>query len=186
MAGQRRYLEGTKWRLMLAVAAALCGVFSQRPALIAQVLIFVATVCVEIWLLTERPEQAWYDGRALAESAKTLAWRYAVTGAPFSAELSQGEAAHRFNERLKELLREAPATSLAARGAGRTDAMNVLRARSFADRKNAYLPDRIEDQQRWYATKASWNVARARRGACCWSRSRGSAWLRPSCAWPEP
>ncbi|WP_455569946.1 SLATT domain-containing protein [Streptomyces tricolor] len=41
--------------------------------------------------------------------------------------------------------------------------MNVLRARSFADRKNAYLRDRIEDQQRWYAIKASWNVARARR-----------------------
>ncbi|WP_261800744.1 DUF4231 domain-containing protein [Streptomyces sp. PBH53] len=113
LAGQRRYLQGTKCRLALAVAAVLCGVLNQRPALIAVVLIFVATVCVAIWLLTERPEQAWYDGRALAESAKTLAWRYAVAGAPFSAELSQGEAAHRFNERLKELLREAPATSLA-------------------------------------------------------------------------
>ncbi|MFI9781169.1 DUF4231 domain-containing protein [Streptomyces sp. NPDC051956] len=164
LAGQRRYFQGTKWRLVLAVAVALCGVLNQRPALIALVLIYVATLCVEIWLLAERPEQAWYDGRALAESAKTLAWRYAVAGAPFSAELSHGEAAHRFNERLKELLREAPATSLAPVGlVAVTDAMNVLRARPFADRKNAYLRDRIEDQQRWYATKASWNVARARR-----------------------
>ncbi|PBC81232.1 Protein of unknown function [Streptomyces sp. 2224.1] len=161
--GQRRYVRGTMWRLLLAVSAALCGALDHRAALIGLVTVFVATVCVEVWLLAERPEQAWYDGRALAESTKTLAWRYAVGGAPFPADLPPAEAHRRFHERLETLLREAPATSLAPVGSiAATDAMTALRSRSFADRKRAYLRSRIEDQQRWYTTKATGNITRAR------------------------
>jgi hypothetical protein len=71
------------------VGAAAAGVFSLSTprridlAAVATVVALVGAVIVEIWLLTDRPEQAWYDGRALAESAKTLAWRFAVGSAPF-------------------------------------------------------------------------------------------------------
>ncbi len=164
LTGQRRYLGGTKWRLVLAVAAALFGVLNHRAAFLALVAVFVATLLVEVWLLAERPEQAWYDGRALAESTKTLAWRYAVGGTPFPAGLPQGEAQLRFLERLRELVREAPATSLAPMGsAAVTDAMNDLRGRDFAARKAAYLEHRVEDQLGWYTNKARANVVRARR-----------------------
>jgi hypothetical protein len=162
--GQRRYIRGTMWRLLLAIGAALCGAIGHRAALIALVVIFVATLCVEIWLLAERPEQAWYDGRALAESTKTLAWRYAVGGTPYPAHLPPEEARRSFHERLEELLRETPATSLAPVGSiAATDAMTALRGRSFSHRKQAYLRHRIEDQQRWYTTKATTNITRARR-----------------------
>ena len=30
-----------------------------------------------------RPERTWYEGRAVAESVKTLAWRYMVRGESF-------------------------------------------------------------------------------------------------------
>ncbi|WP_053747528.1 DUF4231 domain-containing protein [Streptomyces sp. MMG1533] len=164
LTGQRRYIGGTKWRLVLAVAAAACGVLNHRAAFLALVAVFVATILVEVWLLAERPEEAWYDGRALAESTKTLAWRYAVGGAPFPAGLAQGEAQLRFLERLRELIREAPATSLAPMGsAAVTDAMNDLRGRDFAARKQAYIRYRVEDQLQWYTNKAKANVVRARR-----------------------
>ena len=104
------------------------------------------------------------DGRALAESTKTLAWRYAVGGAPFPADLPLGEAQIRFLARLRELLRDAPATSLTPMGsAAVTDAMNDLRGRDFAARKQAYIRHRVEDQLQWYTAKAQGNVVRARR-----------------------
>ena len=164
LTGQRRYIGGTKWRLILAVGAAVCGIVNHRAAFLALVAVFVGTLLVEVWLLSERPEQAWYDGRALAESTKTLAWRYAVGGAPFPADLPLGEAQIRFLARLRELLRDAPATSLTPMGsAAVTDAMNDLRGRDFAARKQAYIRHRVEDQLQWYTAKAQGNVVRARR-----------------------
>jgi hypothetical protein len=142
----------------------VCGALDQRAAVVGLVVVFVLTICAEVWLLTERPEQSWYDGRALAESTKTLAWRFAVGGAPFPADLPRPDAHRRFQRRLGELLREAPVSSLAPVGSiAVTDAMNTLRSRSFADRKEAYLRHRIEDQQRWYTAKAASNVRNARR-----------------------
>jgi hypothetical protein len=41
---------------------------------------FAAIACLELYLLVRRPEAEWYDGRAVAESAKTPAWRYAIGG----------------------------------------------------------------------------------------------------------
>ncbi|MFI8303842.1 DUF4231 domain-containing protein [Streptomyces sp. NPDC085927] len=164
LTGQRNYVRGTKLRLLLAVGAALCGALDHRAAAIGLVVVFVLTICVEVWLLSERPEQSWYDGRALAESTKTLAWRFAVGGAPFPADLSEGDADRRFHERLRDLLREAPVSGLAPLGSiAVTDAMRSLRSRSFADRRQAYLRYRIEDQQQWYSTKAAANVTHARR-----------------------
>ncbi|MEV7284374.1 DUF4231 domain-containing protein [Streptomyces sp. NPDC093252] len=161
--GQRRYLGGTQWRLVLAVAAAVCGALGSRGAVVALVLVFVATVCVEIWLLTERPEEAWYDGRALAESTKTLAWRYAVGGAPFPGGLPLPEARERFHARLETLLREAPPVSLAPVGSTAvTEEMNALRALPFDERRRVYLEGRIGGQLAWYSRKATANVSRAR------------------------
>ncbi|MFE4665265.1 DUF4231 domain-containing protein [Streptomyces sp. NPDC056716] len=164
LTGQRRYISGTKWRLLLAVGAAVCGALGSRTAVIALVLVFVATVCVEIWQLTERPEQAWYDGRALAESTKTLSWRYAVGGDPFPGDLPLEAAHQRFHRRLETLLREAPPTSLAPVGSiAVTEEMNALRVLPFAERKRIYLRGRIGDQLHWYSTKARANVVAARR-----------------------
>ncbi|WP_193777711.1 DUF4231 domain-containing protein [Streptomyces sp. BBFR25] len=164
LGGQRNYIRGTKIRLALAVAAALCGALDQRAAVVGLVVVFVLTICVEVWLLAERPEQSWYDGRALAESTKTLAWRFAVGGTPFPVDLPQARAHRRFQRRLGELLREAPVSSLSPLGSiAVTDAMRDLRARPFAERKEAYLHHRIEDQQSWYSAKAASNVRNARR-----------------------
>ncbi|WP_251018479.1 DUF4231 domain-containing protein [Streptomyces sp. ISL-11] len=164
IAGQRRYMSVTKWRLVLAVLAAVGAAFSMTAAVAAVLVAFVGTVCLEVWMLAERPEQSWYDGRALAESTKTLAWRYAVAGKPFPAQLQGEAAARKFHERLEVLLREAPVSSIAPVGSmAATDAMNRLRDSPFQARKDAYLKGRIEDQQRWYGTKAALNTTLAHR-----------------------
>ncbi|MGA5565075.1 DUF4231 domain-containing protein [Streptomyces platensis] len=164
LSGQRRHMRGTKWRLVLAVLAAVCAVSGKDAAVAVVLLAFLATVYLEVWMLAERPERAWYDGRALAESAKTLSWRYAVAGEPFPAALPADTAERRFHERLEVLLREAPADSIVPVGSmAATPAMGELRRSPFAVRKQAYLTGRIADQQQWYGTKAAMNITLARR-----------------------
>ncbi|MFD8542965.1 DUF4231 domain-containing protein [Streptomyces sp. NPDC059649] len=164
LSGQRRYMSGTKWRLLLAIAAAVCAVSSADAAVALVLLAFLATVYVEVWMLSERPERAWYDGRALAESAKTLSWRYAVAGDPFPADLPTDTAERRFHRRLEVLLREAPSDSIVPVGSmAATEVMAELRRSPFAARKQAYLAGRIADQQQWYGAKATTNIALARR-----------------------
>src|SRR5262245_4365558 len=67
--------------------AAICGAITLKdlahPAATVGATAFVVAGAVTGYLLRSRPEQLWYDARAVAESAKTLAWRYAVGGSPF-------------------------------------------------------------------------------------------------------
>ncbi|RSM40770.1 hypothetical protein DMA12_26510, partial [Amycolatopsis balhimycina DSM 5908] len=44
----------------------------------ATALALVGAIVLEAWLVREKPERAWYDGRVLAEATKTLAWRFAM------------------------------------------------------------------------------------------------------------
>src|SRR5262249_62404877 len=118
---------------------------------------------VEVWLLAEHPEQRWYDGRALAESAKTLAWRFAVAAAPFAKDGNEGRVERAFIGQLRQLLDDAPTTSIVASAAPAvSEAMRTLRQSTFAVRKKTYLAERIADQQEWYSRKAYWNSSRAR------------------------
>lgn len=63
----------TRLRLWTAIAAAVLGVFPLKVG------------PTEVGLRTDEPEERWYDGRALAESAKSLAWRFSVGAMPFRA-----------------------------------------------------------------------------------------------------
>jgi conflict system pore-forming effector with SLATT domain len=123
---------------------------------------FLLAVAVEVWLWISRPEKRWYDGRAVAESMKTLSWRYAVGAQPFPTDLAAADDAYLSSA--GDLLRDAPATDIPP--AGRpliTPAMRSLRAAPLAERREAYLRDRIDDQRDWYAAKTEACRVRARR-----------------------
>ncbi len=91
IASQRRLLTATGVRLVSLVMAALCGSFDHVVggvdvmAVAAAAAMGVALV-TEVYLLTTRPDRRWYEARAAAESAKTLAWRYLVGGEPFGLD----------------------------------------------------------------------------------------------------
>jgi len=67
---------------------------------------FVWAVIVELYLFIVRPERIWYEGRAAAESVKTMAWRYGVGGAPFG--LGEKGVDELFLGRLREILTDLP------------------------------------------------------------------------------
>ena len=168
LAGQRWFIQSTRVQLMLLIIASAAGSLSwsldgdrDGTALLAGVA-FSTAALVRLLILRSRPHRAWYDGRAAAESIKTLAWKHAVGGDPFVAG---DESADR---RLVGLVRDVvtsfdtlgPATSAAS--AEPTATMRSLRTTSLEERKRAYSKDRIGDQNGWYARKAEWNQKRAR------------------------
>lgn len=169
--GQRSHFRSTALRLGLAVLAATSGAVTLEvqsrgidAAAIVTTLAFVGVLVVDVFELQTRPGVGWYQGRALAESVKTLAWRYAIGGAPFPVDLPADEADNRFLHRLELLLRDLPSVVPApSRGPAITTAMRELRGRSLAERRQAYLAGRISDQRDWYAGRADQHGRRANR-----------------------
>lgn len=169
--GQRSFLWATRLRLWMFLLAAGAGPFVGRagppdwPAVIA-VGGFAAALATEGYRLASRPERRWYEGRAAAESAKTLAWRYAVGGRPFEKQKEGNDAQvdELFLQQLRGVLEDLKGIRVANPMGVKeaiTPAMRNLRAGELRDRKNAYGTGRIEEQQSWYATNAERNENRA-------------------------
>lgn len=171
-AGQRAANRRTGARLLLLLGAAVAGAASWTPGgrdvpALAAALAFFLALLLELRSALDNPEQRWYRGRAVAESVKTLAWRFAVGGAPFGTGRSDAEAL--LLDRLRDIIRsmrglEWTPTDLPDQVTG---PMRALRGRSLADRRTTYLRDRIGDQFAWYTRAAKrcttvadrWSVA---------------------------
>jgi hypothetical protein len=101
-------------------------------------------------------DKRWFDARAVAESAKTVAWRYVMHVAPFDSENADAKLV----QELTSIGKDRPVLlthSHGGHGEQITDAMKALRNAGFVNRKSAYLRDRVEDQRAWYAEKATKN-----------------------------
>lgn len=169
--GQRVFTTLIALRLSLLLLAAVAGVatwklddFALGPALAAGA--FAATSIVEVFLLTNRPNERWYVGRALSESVKSLTWRFATASEPFPRSRSDSDSTEEFAGRLLGLTRDISAAGLAApamTGRQITDGMRALRSSSLEDRRAAYLTGRLESQRAWYAERSLSNRARATR-----------------------
>jgi SMODS and SLOG-associating 2TM effector domain 3/SMODS and SLOG-associating 2TM effector domain 1 len=166
---QRSYLTSLRVRLSSLVVAAFGGALTLTTAGGFQIgggLAFLAFACAlgaELFLATTSPLTTWYEGRAAAESAKTLAWRYMVRAEPF--EVDDVDVDKQFHAQTYSLLQDLRSISLGIEEPAAqqiTDKMRQVRALDFNQRRQVYLADRIADQQRWYSEKARWNDRRAR------------------------
>jgi hypothetical protein len=170
--GQRNYLREQAAQLLLLVMAAGVAKLSLRFgrtdldwAQVGAAAAFVSAAILKGWSLSMRHDRLWYEARAVAESTKTLAWRYAVGGEPFRVAFGTREEADRlFIDRLgklREPLREFPIVPSPSRTEQITRAMRELRSRPLPDRSRAY-ESRIRDQFLWYVRQAAWNERRGR------------------------
>ncbi|RCW45843.1 uncharacterized protein DUF4231 [Halopolyspora algeriensis] len=165
--GQRSYLRAVRARLVLSVLAATSAAITITVgvadiAAVGTALFFVSALGIDMLVLRGKPNEAWYQGRALAESTKTLAWRYVSGGAPFPRSLDAAEADRMFIERLGALHRDLAAVRLLPTlSAVISERMRELRAASLPERRKVYLAERIQEQQSWYADKAVFHQRRA-------------------------
>lgn len=110
-------------------------------------------------------EQDWYRCRALAESVKTLTWRYMMHAAPFNLDAQAARA--EFRNHLQAMFEEnrATAAKIAPDWSANdqiTAAMDEVHAKPLTARKAYYLDERVDDQRVWYAKKAGQNRRDAR------------------------
>jgi hypothetical protein len=166
LSAQQRFLWATRLQLSSLLVAAFGGVLTLKHGdreigpLVA-LAGFVVALAIRAFLLATQPAKAWYQGRAAAESVKTLAWRYAVGGHPFVAGMSQHDADQLFIERCRQILNDLSTLDVGTSGESQiTDGMRALRAESLERRKAVYSHDRLEDQRSWYSDKANWNRKR--------------------------
>ncbi len=98
----------------------------------------------------------WYNGRALAETVKSLAWRYMMRVQPYAA----ADADRRFAVDLAGLLRRTPgfrqATDrLPQRPHQISGLMRDTRGLTVVERRDHYVPHRLLDQADWYQLKSA-------------------------------
>ena len=170
LTAQSNFVNGTRLRLALVVLSAALGVTAWRVGAahvdvlaLLSTLLFVGALLVEGLLWRERPDQAWYDARAVAESAKTLAWKFAVRGEPFLDEgLSEPEMVRKVIDRLDDIRGQFRGLDLAAVDAKSVSSwMQEQRRATWEERRAVYLSERLLDQKRWYAKKAHYNRRRS-------------------------
>lgn len=168
--GQRRYLTATRLRLAVVVLAAATGLGAfavdgiQLLGIVGAVAL-AAAMGLELYLRNVRPDRIWYDGRAAAESAKSLTWRYVAGGNPFPISLGTAADAA-FAAQVAEVMHVVPGTHLVPddhSGEQITPRMRNLRTSALPIRRAAYRDGRIVDQRSWYGQRARENEQSSRR-----------------------
>ncbi len=169
LAAQARFLTSMRIQLVALAVAAAFGAFTWRwpgtgtdVAAIVAASAFALAGVLRAGMQRRKLERSWYDGRAAAESARTMAWRYAVGGKPFPLKPDGTWAAAdaELIGRLRDLpvdLRDLELVPSAEGGRQITDGMRGLRGLSLDARKAVYAGGRIQQQRDWYARKARWN-----------------------------
>lgn len=164
---QRLFFIVLGFELLLIVTATGISVVGSPLAWVAvlQATVLFAALGCAVFLFSTKPDRHWYTARAVAESVKTITWRYVMRAEPF--DVDDAAAREQFRETLKEIVDQNQdvagrfRTDLA--GVQRTEAMEQLRRADFLVRKGAYTTGRIVEQQEWYARKSSMNSCRATR-----------------------
>jgi hypothetical protein len=168
---QSTYVNYVKWDLICMVIAATLTIYNCQEEnsrviiyVISGILLLIATI-LSLVIKSKKYEDTWYRGRALAESCKTLTWRYVTCSEYFEHTLKTSEARKRFIQRITELKNEFSDLNneLSAELIALpviTDEMKRVREFSLEDRKKYYLDHRIENQINWYKSKADQNKNR--------------------------
>jgi SMODS and SLOG-associating 2TM effector domain 3/SMODS and SLOG-associating 2TM effector domain 1 len=158
---QRHFFNALKLHLILLVIAAVLSMVSipHWSVAVLQAIVLLGAFSCSIYLSHKRPDRYWYAGRAVAESIKTITWRYVCRAEPFQGDdlLAQSE----FQQKLKAIVDQnkdvAQALTSYLDAPQVTEAMIKMRAQSLGERKATYASHRIKDQLTWYAKKAAFN-----------------------------
>lgn len=168
LTGQARFLRQNRLQFWGLGIAALGGALTIRTgrwdvAGLAALLAFGMAMLMRLQMVSKKYDRMWYDGRAAAESAKTLAWRYSVGGRPFPLSEDAQVARALLITRLGEIQDAVQSLSIVPRTTNReiSPQMELLRTSDGDTRRQAYRRGRLEDQRTWYASKAKTNTESA-------------------------
>lgn len=161
LSSQKRFFKALRAHLITLVVAAVLAVanFPYRSLAALQLCALLMALFCSIYLFSIRPDRIWYAGRAVAESIKTVTWRYVCRAEPFQGD--DEHARDSFRQKLKEIVQQNRDVCRDLTdyldGNQITQKMNEMRSRSLGTRRAAYAAGRIGDQLTWYVQKTALN-----------------------------
>ena len=166
---QKYYFRGLKWYLSLLICAA-CTVFVWPNTAVGAFLscvLFLVTLGILIFLRVKRPDDTWYNGRAVAESVKTRSWRWMMRAEPYQDTSNKEIVSRQFISDLKSILDQNKGLSESLQSdEGIKDpisaSMENCRALQIEERLEIYKEQRIQDQANFYSKKSLFNRRRAK------------------------
>lgn len=165
---QKKYFWGLFFYLVFLIMAAFVS-FAGPKFVYSEIVsagLFLATLGILIFLRFKRPDSVWYNGRAVAESVKTISWRWMMRADPYSDCSEVVTVQKKLIKDLKDILDQNKGLShslntVAASNEPITDTMRFVRSCSISERIDIYKKQRIEDQAGWYTKKSIHNKQRA-------------------------
>jgi hypothetical protein len=171
LSAQKNYKNIIAYDLITMIIASGLAIYNFKqiePKLYVYVvsgIFLLISFALTLIIRTKKFEDIWYQGRALAESCKTLTWRFITCAESFESSLTKDEVKDYFISRIREFGNEFKELneSLNAKTAVLpviTDKMWEIRNLNTLERKQFYVEKRINEQKDWYATKAEFNKTR--------------------------
>lgn len=165
---QRNYFMGLRWYLILLIFAAFIS-YAMPQASVGALLsasLFLVTLGILIFIRVKRPDDTWYNGRAVAESVKTRTWRWMMRADPYVDCQNIEIVSKEFISDLKSILDQnrSLSHSLQSTTAVRdpiSQCMKIVRSLSVSERLSIYVNQRIQQQAEWYWMKSRFNKRRA-------------------------
>ena len=163
---QNIYIKLVKATLILMCLGAIISIYNFQNNnskfyiyIFSGIFLFISFI-LSLFLMIKKYEDIWYRGRALAESIKTLSWRYMTKSEYFDSTISDKKAKERFISRIEEIKKEfqdieKELSPNDLKLCCITEKMKEIRSKSLDERKKFYLNKRIQDQIDWYASKSS-------------------------------
>lgn len=158
---QKHFFKALGASLVCLILASILSVIACPNTLFAigQVIVLLGSLGLTIYLAYKKPQRVWYSTRALAESIKTMVWRYMMQAEPY--DIDHSEAERHLIQGLRKILytnKQACAHMIDMSDLDQiTDKMIQNRNLALVNRKQLYIEERINDQLTWYRKKAKLN-----------------------------
>lgn len=164
LSAQKNFINLNKGILGLLVISTFLSSIKTDEKWIAVIssLLLVISLILTILIIFFKPEKTWYDGRAIAESAKSLTWKFITGTKPFSFKLKSIDAEEKLIKNLKQIIgQKKEFFQLIGEEFGEgdqiTQSMVDLRKLNLKDKIELYSSKRLEVQRKWYYNKSKEN-----------------------------
>jgi len=156
---------------LLALSAGLLPQSSSpaRPTpidiiLAATAIPFVVSITLRLFAMASGFDRDWYAGRAVAETVKSMTWRYQMATKPYHGNGADKQFADDIGAVLRQSNVRQVVNDLSRLPLQITDQMRASRGQEVAARTDRYMNERLLNQAAWYQQRSQSN----RRTANTW------------------
>lgn len=160
---QKQYLFVLKCSIWLIIGASMLAYIRNFIGLeyvdwLIGVLLLI-NLLLNWWIQAEKMDNLWYDYRSIAESIKTLTWKFMLKVAPFIG--NESNCTKEFRRRVTKILNSKmtlhKSHAISANQQFITNDMRSIRQCDLQTRALIYTQYRIQDQADWYEKKSKYN-----------------------------